>query len=256
MKIIALLAFFILFLNPAFLNSAFLNSAQARPIISGISSGEINIDSKFTGAEILLFGAKGDAGNIIVAVRGPKKNYMLNKKGQVLGVWLNEKRIKFKDTYSYYSIFSTNNYDLINDAKLFNNLEVGQDNIQFNLSGKIKPSEEQAFRREFLNKLEESHLYSFNPSKIEFLDETLFKVILQFPKNIASGIYTVEIYLIDEGNLSAFQSIPIFVNQVGFSAKIHDMAYNNSFLYGLLAVMIAVISGWSANFIFNKFFGK
>ena len=55
-------------------------AAFANPIISGISTNEINIDTKFQGAKILLFGAKGDAGNVVVAVRGPKKNFVVTKK--------------------------------------------------------------------------------------------------------------------------------------------------------------------------------
>ena len=52
----------------------------ANPIISGISSNEINIDTQFNGTKILLFGAKRDAGDIIIAVRGPKKDFIVTKK--------------------------------------------------------------------------------------------------------------------------------------------------------------------------------
>ena len=54
------------------------------PLISGISTNEINIDTKFKGAQILLFGAKGDAGNIVITVRGPKKIFSLPEKKKLL----------------------------------------------------------------------------------------------------------------------------------------------------------------------------
>lgn len=232
-----------------------VSDALARPIISGISTNEINIDTKFSGTEILLFGAKSDVGDVIIVVRGPKKDYIVSKKGQVLGIWYNVKRLKFDDAYSYYSIFSTDS-DFLENEKLSSDLEIGQDNIKFNIIGKAKVHHIDELLNEFRNKLQKDNLYSDNQAKIEFLNETLFKVILQFPKNISSGVYTVEIYLLDDNNLSAFQSIPIYVNQVGLSARIHDMAYKNSVLYGIMAVLIALFSGWIANFIFNKFFGK
>ena len=57
-----------------------LAKVYSAPIISGISKNEIKIDSKFTGEKILLFGAKNEPGNIIAVVRGPKHNFLLNKK--------------------------------------------------------------------------------------------------------------------------------------------------------------------------------
>lgn len=238
--------FFILF--------SFVASA-ANPIISGISTNEINIDTKFQGTKILLFGAKGDAGHIIIAVRGPKKNFLVTKKERLLGIWYNATRLKLKDSYSYYALFSTFTDKAMTD-KLAQDLELGKNNIQFHSSGDVNEDEKNEFQIQFVDKMEKNNLYSSGADKIDFLDETLFKVMLSFPKNIARGVYNVEIYLINDDQLSSFQSIPIYVNQVGFSARVLDFAYQESFLYGLLAVAIAIIVGWLANYLFLRFIGK
>jgi uncharacterized protein (TIGR02186 family) len=228
---------------------------QARPIISGISTNEINIDTKFSGAEVLLFGAKGDAGNIIITVRGPKKNYLISKKDRFLGVWYNKDRVKFKNAYSYYSFFSSlNNKDI--EKELLSQLEIGEEQIKFDIRNGADSGQDEEFKIEFIDKLSKQNLYLNNPNSIEFLDETLFKAMLTFPKNVMMGVYTVEIYLVDENNLVAFQSIPITVHQVGMSAGINQFAYNNSVLYGIFAILIAVVAGFLANYIFTKLFNK
>ncbi len=231
----------------------FQTNAFARPIISGISTNKINIDSKFTGQEILLFGAKGDIGDIIVIVRGPKKNYIINKKSEFFGVWHNQKRVEFDDVYSYYSFFSTIGSELKNE-KLIKSLQIGQDNIDLTTKKKQKEADKINFSMKFIDKMSENNLYMKNSDEIKFLDESLFKVMLGFPKNISRGEYLVEIYLVDDGNLKAFQAIPIYVNQVGFSAKVNDMAHDNSFLYAVIAISLAVVAGFIANVIFNKLF--
>ena len=231
------------------------NIANARPIISGISTNEIDIDTKFTGAEVLLFGAKGDAGNIIITIRGPKKDYLVSKKDKFLDIWYNKDRLKFKNTYSYYGFFSSNSEKTI-DPKILSQLEIGRDQLKFNISGGEDAAMESEFKVQFIDKLEKKNLYLNNPNSIEFLDETLFKVMLKFPKNISRGVYIVEIYLVDENNLIAFQAIPINVNQVGMSAEINQFAYSNSILYGITAVLMAIIAGFVANFIFTKLFNK
>ncbi len=231
-----------------------LSTANASPIISGISTNEINIDTNFRGADILLFGAKGYTGNIVIAVRGPKKNFMITKKERFLGIWHNGERIKVKDLYSYYSLFSTFS-DNAASAEILSMLELGKSNLKFNFSGEATDSKKNDFQIQLIDKFEKSKLYP-TTSKIDFLDETLFKVMLHFPKNISRGIYTVEIYLINEDNLTSFQSIPIYVNQVGLSARILDFAYQESFLYGIITVILALVVGWLANYLFIRFIGK
>jgi len=241
----------IIYFALVFLNT---NWAYSRPIISGISTNEINIDTEFTGAEVLLFGAKGDFGNIIITVRGPKKDYLVSKKDRVFGVWYNKERLKFKDAYSYYAFFSSDNSQ-IDDMALSSPLEIGINQIKFDIENN-NTAQDKKISVEFIDKLKQSDFYLDNLNKIEFLDETLFKAILKFPKNIPKGVYLVEIYLIDQNNLVSFQSIPITIHQVGLSAKINHFAYNNAVLYGLFAVLMAVVAGFLANFVFTKLVSK
>ncbi len=231
------------------------SSSLASPVISGISTNEINIDHKFLGAQILLFGAKGDAGNIVITVRGPKKNFLVTKKEKLLGIWYNGERVKFKEAYSFYSLFSTFTDQEPLDSEL-SEMELGSDNLKFITSSGVEAKKKNEFQLQLINQLEKNHLYASGTNKIDFLDETLFKVMLDFPKNISRGTYTVEIYLIHDGTLLSFQSIPVYVNQVGLSAKIFDFAHEESFLYGLIAVAIALIVGWIANYLFARFIGK
>ncbi|MBL6665149.1 MAG: TIGR02186 family protein [Rickettsiales bacterium] len=227
----------------------------ATPIISGISNNEINIDTNFQGTKILLFGAKGYAGDIVITIRGPKKDFIVTKKQKLLGLWHNGKRVKFEDTYSLYSLFSTFNNIPASD-KLLSKLELGKSNLSFKTKKNIDEKIASEFKAQLINQLEERDLYHLSTNEIEFLDETLFKVIIDFPKNISRGVYTAEIYLINNENLLSFQSIPIYVNQVGLSGRVLDFAYEQSFLYGLLAVALALIIGYLTNVISVKLFSK
>ena len=227
----------------------------ASPIISGISTSEIEIDTKFQGAKILLFGAKGDAGNIIVAVRGPKKNFLVTKKKRLLGLWHNGQRVEFKDSHNFYSLFSTlNNHRPLNG--LLKELELGKNHLEFKTENAVSTRIQSEFKMQLIEKLEKDDLYAENANEVIFLNETLFKVILDFPKNISRGVYAVEIYLINDDTLISFQTIPIYVNQAGFSATVLDFAYKKSIIYGLFSIALALIIGWVANFVFSRLSGK
>jgi uncharacterized protein (TIGR02186 family) len=235
--------------------TSFAFEANSNPIISAISTNQINIDTNFNGAEILLFGAKTERGEVIIALRGPKKKYMVSKKQKLLGVWYNGDRVVFKDAYSYYSMFSVSDkLDLENN--LLDNLELGPNNLKFETKDKEDKQIQEEFKSELITHLKKEHLYSIGQKNIEFFDDNLFEAVLKFPKNISYGVYTAEIYLIKDNKLAAFQVIPIFVNQVGDSARIRNFAYQNSFLYALMAVLIAIIAGFVANYIFSRFIHK
>ena len=145
---------------------------SAKSIISGISSSKIEIDTNFIGQEILLFGSKDVFGDIFIVVRGPKKDYMVSKKGQILGVWVNEDRLKLKDVYSYYTTFG--DHRALRDSRLFSALEMSKKNIDFNIPDHINASQKEEFKIEFTKNLTEQDLYMVNSDNIDFLDENDF----------------------------------------------------------------------------------
>jgi Putative transmembrane protein (Alph_Pro_TM) len=80
--------------------------------VPDVSQRDINIQSRFTGAELLLFGAiiypRGvvPEGQIDVAVvlRGPTRPLILREKRQVAGIWINAESIDFRSAPTYYAI--------------------------------------------------------------------------------------------------------------------------------------------------------
>jgi len=137
-----------------------------------------------------------------------------------------------------------------------NEYELGKNNIKFEIQDNLAPSKINEFRLKFTDLLEQKNLYSVSTKPIDFLDETLFKLIIDFPKNILLGTYVIEVYLINNGSILSFQSIPVYVNQVGVSAKISNFASEQSVLYGLIAVFLAIFVGFLTNYFFARFIKK
>ena len=69
--------------------------ALAMPLVGDLSNYRIDIDSSFNGTRIFLFGVRNDIGDIVVVVRGPRKDYIVRKKEEIAGVWVNGERMKF-----------------------------------------------------------------------------------------------------------------------------------------------------------------
>lgn len=227
----------------------FVPNLQARPIVTDLAVRSVDIDHDFTGLDILLFGARNDVGRIFVVLRGPKKDYVVRKKEKVAGIWVNKQSVKFENVDSFYAIAGGNLADVRNDH-LLDSLGIGIENIA--LKTNSKSIDVETFRKALIANKQEEDLYAREMTKISFWDETLFRTVLKFPKNIERGLYTAEVYLFDDGLLSAVQSTPIKVSKIGFEAFVFDLAQNQKLLYGIICVFMALAAGWTANTIFGR----
>ena len=95
-------------------SSAWAQNAVPK-LVPDVSQREINIQSRFTGETLTLFGAiiypQGvvPEGQIDVAVvlRGPTEPIIVREKRRVAGIWINASSIDFRSAPTYYAIASS-----------------------------------------------------------------------------------------------------------------------------------------------------
>jgi uncharacterized protein (TIGR02186 family) len=224
----------------------------ATPVLADLSNYRIDIDSGFNGTRIFLFGARNDNGDLVVLVRGPRKNYVVRKKEQIAGLWINRERMKFYNVPDFYAIAGSKAIGDIAQSNIFNQLGIGQDNLLAPPADpKTRASYEQ-FADAFLRHQRERKLYMQEPEPVNFMGETLFKTVVEFPDNIPPGHYTAEIYLISDGEVMGMQSTPITVVKSGLDAFLYRYAHEYPALYGITAIVLALSVGWGAGRIFER----
>lgn len=221
------------------------------PITADVNPRKINIDQSFKGMELLIYGARSEAGNIVVVVRGPKEKQILRKKGKVFGIWTNIKNMEIEDLYSMYSVSAMRTLDAVQNNKALNSLEIGIDNIKIIKEDEIMPKGSN-LQQSVVNLMQAKNLYNSEENNIALWGETLFKTFIEFPKNITSGIYNVDIYLFSNGILNNFQTMPVIVEKVGLEAYVHNTAIKYPLLYGLFCVAAALVLGLTVGLIFSR----
>ena len=126
-------------------------SAQNVPkLVPDVSQRQINIQSGFTGAEMLLFGAiiypRGVApeGQVDVAVvlRGPMRSVTLREKQKIAGIWVNADSTDFRSVPAYYAIASSRPLNQIVNSKTAAIYELGLDRLQLSPSGEVNATEQ------------------------------------------------------------------------------------------------------------------
>ena len=227
-------------------------AANARPMITDLSDRSIKINAKFSGKEILLYGARVEAGNIIIVLRGPDNDYIVRKKENIGGIWVNTSSLEFKHVPQIYRIAASAPLAKIDADILFKQLGIGLDTIDLQPVKSVKGVNNGEFVNALKDQLQRDEMFDFDVINLPLLEGTLFRIRLNFPAKIRDGVYIAEIYSVDDGQLTGMQSIPIEAKKSGIEAFIYNYAHANPALYGLIAIIVPAFAGIAAGRLFKK----
>lgn len=252
---IRLIALILLLATPAM-------AQRAEPkLVPDVSQREIKIQSGFTGAELLLFGAiiypRGVApeGQIDVAVvlRGPTKAITLREKQKIAGIWINADSTDFRSVPAYYAIASSRPLNEIVKGKTAAIYELGLDQLQLSPTGEIDTSEQRRFVSGLVDLNRRDGLYRQDAGSVQITDQVLYRARLSIPSSVPVGTYTAETLLIRDGRvIIADDNVKVEISKIGFEQFITLLAQNYSLLYGTLAVLISLLLGWFAGYVFRR----
>jgi len=220
-----------------------------------LSKPDVRLDLSFKGAELLLFGAKAINSDIIVVVQGPDHNTSVRLKERVAGVWMNTDEVVFEDAPSYYALAATKPVEFILPKETLVRERIGHQNLELKASKVPENADAQTitqFRNGLVRVMVAQNLYSDKNSPIDVVGEQLFRTTLWFPANVHTGAYSVDTYLVKDNAIVLQKTTTLQVHKVGIEAEIYNFAHEHALIFGLLAILIAVVSGWSANAVFKK----
>ncbi len=232
-------------------------------LVTALSSNVVSIQSNFTGTEIVIFGqarhierqpnAPGGF-ELAIVVEGPPQDITTRRKGRFLGVWVNREAERFQNVPSFYAVASTGNIGTMSDRTVLDDLGIGLNHINLAVSGNsnVALADRDDFRRAFVRLREEAGLYSEQETSIAFLTDSMFRTNIPLPANIPVGEYKVKSFLFNQGALVSRTEQTLSVAKIGFEQFTFELAQNYSAVYGLLAVLLAIFTGWLAGVIFRK----
>jgi uncharacterized protein (TIGR02186 family) len=227
--------------------------ATATELVADLSEHLIAITTAFVGTTVVLFGAHDGVGDIAVTVHGPRVDEVVRRKSRVAGIWINREELTFQNVPDYYAVASSQPLPRIAPPDVRARHELGLDFLRLDPRRPgIEIGELTAYRDALIRNKQRQGLYSVEPGVVRFLGERLFRTSLAFPANVPPGIYQVQVFEIQDGVVTDAQRSTLVISKVGLEADLFDFAMNRSALYGIVAVVLAVTSGWLANVIFRR----
>ena len=229
-----------------------MRPALAEPLVAELSSHLIGITGGFTGASVVLFGATDGPGDVVVVVRGPERDMVVRRKRQVAGIWVNAKEEEFAGVPSYYSVAASRPLGEIATPSVLSLNQLGLDNLRFQRSRGAMRDEDIPFRDALIEQQQREKLFSTATGKVEFLGDRLFRSNLDFPSNVPTGTYVVQVFLLRNKAVVAGQTVPLFISKIGVDAEVYNLADRRATIYGVVAVLTAIVAGWLASLPFRN----
>jgi uncharacterized protein (TIGR02186 family) len=223
---------------------------RAQALVADLTSHLVGITTGFTGASVVLFGATDGPGDVVVVVRGPPRELSVRRKSRVAGIWINTRRVAFGSVPTYYAVASSRPLEEITTPAARQLYEIGLDNLRLTLTEGRRQIEE--FRAALVRTQQNEGLFGREPGKVNFLGERLFRTTINLPANVPTGTYAVQVFLVRDKDVVSGQTTPLIISKVGVDAELYDFADRRAALYGLVAVVAAMMAGWLASLPFRN----
>jgi uncharacterized protein (TIGR02186 family) len=229
-------------------------------LVPDVSQRRIEIAYSFTGAELLLFGAILYPGgrapardvDVAVVVRGPVAPIVIREKRKIAGIWLNAASTRLLSAPSFYAVASSRPLKRIVSAQTAAIYELGLDNLQLSPAAGPDPAQQKRFDEGLVDLRRRSGLYAERTGGVEISRGVLYRARIDIPARVPTGRYTAETFLISNGRVIAGAERDIAIDKSGFERFVATAAERESFLYGLVAVLLSLALGWAAGALFGR----
>lgn len=226
--------------------------ASDKMIAVDLAVDHVDITTGFNGSYLSLFGVHKGSGDVVITIKGPKREMVVRRKENVLGIWMNRANVTFDSVPAFYDFATTGPVEDMVSDKLRREYMMGIDMLKFDAPENVEAETLKVFQEALVRNKQEQGLFPIAPQNIEYIDDGFFRTSIYIPNNVPTGLYTIETYLIDNGRIKDMRHTDVKVAQVGKSAAIYNFSKSWSFIYGFLCVAFAMCVGWFSNVIRRK----
>jgi uncharacterized protein (TIGR02186 family) len=210
----------------------------------------------YDGARVRIEGLAEPGSRALVVVRGAGIKEVFNRKGRVGPIWVNAGKVEISAVPSLFLCFTPEPV-----AALLNRSEIDRcqlDETALKSQMRVEPPamDQEIIREHYLKLKRQDGSLQVASGAVKMGPPAPagepFSVEFHWPKKAPPGRYEVRVYECRDGKVINQSSIPLEVLAVGFPARLARLAREHGSLYGAMAVVIAVLAGFTIDFLASR----
>lgn len=230
-------------------------------VVAAVNQAQVAITTDFVGSEIFIYGAVRRMGappddgplDVIVVISGPARPALVRRKERTFGIWINNAGVRIGTAPTFYAVSTTRPLrDIISHTEELRH-KIGLDHVVRLIGPTHADRHPEEYREALIRLRRKAGLYLERPGGVSILGDTLFRTSVALPAQLVEGDYAVRIFLLRNLQVVDISDHVVEVTKVGFERWIHSMAREQSLLYGLMSIAVALVAGWLASTFFRVF---
>ncbi|BCL62082.1 hypothetical protein DGMP_27750 [Desulfomarina profundi] len=231
-----------------------LSAMADENITISVSPSPLLIGAQYNGADLTVKGTIPAGSDVVIRFTGEPEELHLREKGKAFNLlWMNVGTVTFDNVPKVLLIETSRPFEELGPEAKTLQLDSLHNTVEVT---KPASSEDIDLVHELLLLKKEESLYSEKIGGIVLGPDSgptrTFTATLKLPSALAPGEYQVEATAFRDGKLVADSRVDMEARLDGFPLWLSNMAFNNSLLYGILAVVIAIFSGLVIGLIFQS----
>lgn len=214
---------------------------------------ELHIRETFQGAPLTVSADIPKGAGAVVEIRGETHEGHLLRQGRRGGLWMSVGEVAVQGAPSVYLLLTTSDLPSRSDEATQWGYEALRKQMKF--LGSIPGGGTRVLFDQFIKLKESEGLYGVFPKSLKPVRasdgrETVEGQIM-LPGNIAPGNYNIVLSVYNSGKLLEQKSVELPIEMKGLPFFLASLAYQHAVLYGLVAVVIAIVTGFVMGYVFK-----
>lgn len=241
---------------------ASVSAARSERLTVSLSTHRVQIESNYTGAELVLFGvierdgqSVGRPGpfDVVVTVRGPRETVTVRRKEPTGPVWINRSQRKFVAVPAVLGVFASRPLELVADIAIRRRLRIGIDGIVDapDFAADLGEADD-PYRQALVRLKRREGLWSEEGRGVTFVTGDVFRAPLPLRGTAPPGNYDVEVVVLSQGVPVGRTESGFEVAKAGFEEQVTTAARDRALPYGLGIAGLSLMFGWLASVIFRR----
>ncbi|MFH1155175.1 MAG: TIGR02186 family protein [Pseudomonadota bacterium] len=218
-----------------------------------VSPRILDIDAFFSGGRLTLTGDIGADEDIIIELYGKNTRTTFDLKDRIGPFWMTNGSVHFENIPEMYLLLLPDGQDWDKKAET---LGLGMKQLEERVITSGTDDVPQNIFTMFTQMKDTEGLYKKFPQAVRYLGEQdgrkKFEAFCPLPALIATGTYNVKATVTSQGRLVRQITQQFSVREIGFVKMVNDMASNQRVVYGVAAVVIALMAGLIMGVLFRQ----
>lgn len=235
------------------------NPGAAEEVVAGLSQASISITANFDGSDLLIYGAvkreepipQDSILDVIITVEGPSEPVVVRRKSRTMGIWVNTSGVEIDRAPSFYAVATSRPLAEILSQTEDLRRRISTRQMIRSVGAPTEITDSAAFTDALIRLREREALYVLKENSVKLRADTLFSTDFDLPADLIEGDYRTRIFLLRDKKLVASEESSIDVRKVGLERWLFDLSRQQPVIYGVLAIVIALVAGWLASAAFR-----